>query len=123
MKETPIIWEATLRIPHADPLAIAQKIDTLIKRRIETQPHRKTAGSCFTAVNGVPAWQLIDAAGLRGYRVGDIEISSKHANFLINVGYGTYAQAYALIEHVQSIIPGLTTEMRFIEEDGSVRNG
>lgn len=117
---TPILWEATLRVPRTEPSVIASNIDTLIKRRIETQPHRKTAGSCFTAVNGVPAWKLIDAAGLRGYRSGDIEISDKHANFLINCGQGTYKDTCELIKHVRTHIPGLTVEMRFFGSDGRI---
>lgn len=117
-----LIWEAELALPSGDPDAVKAAIDTLLKKRIETQPHLKTAGSCFKAVGGTPAWQLIDAAGLRGHRVGGVEISPKHANFLMNVGEATYADAVKIVEDVKAKIPqGLEVEMRFIEPDGTLR--
>ncbi len=69
---SPIIWEAVLKVPSGEPAAIRASVETLLQKRIETQPHMKTAGSCFKAVGGIPAWQLIDAAGLRGYKAGGI---------------------------------------------------
>ncbi len=117
-----LIWEAVLKLPKADPVAIKTTIETLLKKRIETQPHLKTAGSCFKAIGQTPAWKLIDAAGLRGYKVGGIEVSPKHANFLINVGEATYADAVSVVEAVQEKIPeNLEVEMRFVEPDGTLR--
>ncbi len=119
---SPVIWEATLKIPQADSKAIKGHIEDLLKRRIAAQPHRRTAGSCFKAVGGTPAWQLIETAGLRGYKVGGIEISPKHANFLINTGEGTYVDAVKIVDEVKKKVPeNLEVEMRFIEPDGSVR--
>jgi UDP-N-acetylmuramate dehydrogenase len=117
-----LIWEASLRAPKADPAHIKATVESLLRKRIETQPHMKTAGSCFKAVGDTPAWKLIDAAGLRGYVKGGIEISPKHANFLINIGEGTYADAVTLIDEVKRKIPkNLEVEMRFIEPDGSLK--
>jgi UDP-N-acetylmuramate dehydrogenase len=117
-----IIWEATLKIPKADPIVIKANIESLVKKRIETQPHVKTAGSCFKAVGGTPAWQLIDAAGLRGLKVGGVQVSEKHANFLLNVGEATYADAVRVVEAVKAkVSEELDVEMRFTEPDGSVR--
>ena len=117
-----LIWETVLRLPLADPAGIKAAIETLLKKRIETQPHLKTAGSCFKAVGSTPAWQLIDAAGLRGYRAGGIEISPKHANFLMNIGDGTYGDAVRIVEEVKKSIPqNLEVEMRFVEPDGTLR--
>ncbi len=119
---SPIIWEATLALPSGDPTAMKANIQSLLQKRIETQPHMKTAGSCFKAVSDTPAWKLIDAAGLRGLKIGGVEISPKHANFLMNVGEATYANAVAIVESVRKKIPqGLEVEMRFIEEDGSLK--
>ncbi len=119
---SPIIWEATLVVPSGDPATTKTTIESLLQKRIETQPHLKTAGSCFKAVGDTPAWKLIDAAGFRGYRVGGVEISPKHANFLMNVGDATYADAVKIVETVREKIPqGLQVEMRFIENDGSLR--
>lgn len=116
-----VIWEAVLVVPLGDPSAIKANIESLLKKRIETQPHLKTAGSCFKAIGDTPAWQLIDAAGLRGYKVGGVEISPKHANFLMNIGEATYADAVAVVEKVKAAIPqDLEVEMRFVKNDGSV---
>lgn len=121
MQAQPIIWEATLEIPSGDPAAIHDNIEALLKKRFETQPHLKTAGSCFKAVGGTPAWQLIDKAGLRGFKVGGVEISTKHANFLTkSEDTGSFNDAKAVVEKVRETIPeGLEVEMRFIQEDGS----
>ncbi len=117
-----VIWETVLKVPSGDPVAIKANVEALLKKRIETQPHLKTAGSCFKAIGGTPAWQLIDAAGLRGHKVGGVEISPKHANFLINVGEAKYTDAVAVVETVKQKVPeGLEVEMRFIEPDGSLK--
>lgn len=117
-----ILFEAELVVPKADPDTIKKQVEALLQKRIETQPHLKTAGSCFKAVGGTPAWQLIDAAGLRGKKIGGIEVSTKHANFLMNTAEGSYADAVALVEEVkQSVQEPLDVEMRFVEPDGSLR--
>lgn len=117
----PIIWEVVLELPKGDPAAIAAEVQRLLQVRIETQPHLKTAGSCFKAVGGTPAWKLIDAAGLRGTQIGGVQIAEKHANFLLNIGDATYADAKAIVEKVRSTITEpLDVEMRFIEPDGSL---
>jgi UDP-N-acetylmuramate dehydrogenase len=117
----PIIWEATLDVPKGDPATIQAEVQRLLQVRIDTQPHLKTAGSCFKAVGAVPAWKLIDAAGLRGTQIGGVQIAEKHANFLLNKGDATYADAKAIVEKVRSTITEpLDVEMRFIEPDGSL---
>ena len=81
----------------------------------------KTAGSCFKAVGDTPAWKLIDAAGLRGFHVGDVQIAEKHANFLLNTDKATFEDAVALVKHVkQNVSEELDVEMRFIGNDGSL---
>lgn len=121
-KKPLLIWEVVLKVPKADPQAIKESIQRLLQKRIETQPHLKTAGSCFKAIGDTPAWKLIDAAGLRGHTAGGIEISTKHANFLINVGEATYADAVSVVDTVKAKIPDkLEVEMRFIEPDGTLR--
>ncbi len=116
-----IIWEAELSVPTRPAADVQATIQGLLQKRIETQPHLKTAGSCFKAVGGVPAWQLIDKAGLRGCTIGGVEVSTKHANFLINAGEATYADAKGVVEKVRAAIPEeLEVEMRFIENDGSL---
>lgn len=115
-----IIWEIVLKIPASTPEIIKKNMRDLLQKRIETQPHRKTAGSCFKAVGDVPAWQLIDAAGLRGYNVGGCEISEKHANFLLNTGDASFSDAAQVVKKVRQDIPkNLEVEMRFIQKDGN----
>ena len=117
----PIIWEVVLNVPSGEPAAIAADVQRLLQVRIDTQPHLKTAGSCFKAVGETPAWKLIDAAGLRGHQVGGVQIAEKHTNFLLNKGDATYADAKAVVEKVRSTIKEpLDVEMRFIEPDGSL---
>ncbi len=118
---TPIIWEVVLNVPSGDPTAIQAEVQRLLQIRIDTQPHLKTAGSCFKAAGGTPAWKLIDAAGLRGTQIGGVQIAEKHANFLLNKGDATYADAKAVVNEVKSkVSEPLDVEMRFIEPDGSL---
>lgn len=120
-ERTPIIWDVTLELPSRPQADIELDIQTFLKKRIETQPHVKTAGSCFKAVGETPAWRLIDAAGLRGHTVGGVQIAEKHANFLLNIGEAKYADAKAMVEDVKKAIhEPLDVEMRFIENDGSL---
>ena len=117
----PLIWETTLEIPSRPSAEVKAEIERLLKKRIETQPHIKTAGSCFKAVGQTPAWKLIDAAGLRGLKVGDVEIAEKHANFLLNTGKATFEDAVTLVKNVKNAVSDeLDVEMRFIGNDGSL---
>jgi UDP-N-acetylmuramate dehydrogenase len=120
-EHAPIIWDVTMEIPSRPQADIEKDIQTLLQKRIETQPHVKTAGSCFKAVGGTPAWKLIDAANLRGHTVGGVQIAEKHANFLLNIGNATYADAKGIVDDVKKAInEPLDVEMRFIENDGSL---
>jgi len=117
-----LIWSCEMNIPSLPKEQVQAEIDRLLKRRIETQPHRKTAGSCFLSLSKeAPAWKLIDEAGLRGHQIGDIKVSEKHANFLMNEGDTSFEDAKNLVEHIKSkISQELKVEMRFVEEDGSI---
>lgn len=118
----PIIWSITLSVPTRPKEKIQAEIEHLIRRRIETQPHLKTAGSCFKSLpDGTPAWKIIDIAGLRGFRVGDIQVAEKHANFLLNVGKASFMDATDLVQKIRSQVGRpLDIEMRFIGVGGSV---
>jgi UDP-N-acetylmuramate dehydrogenase len=119
---TPLIWSCTLNVPSKSKEEIKSEIDRLLQKRIDTQPHVKTAGSCFLSLNKeTPAWKLIDAQGLRGTNVGGIEVSEKHANFLINKGDATFEDAKKMVEKIRNDVPEeMTVEMRFVEEDGGL---
>ncbi|MBI2117642.1 FAD-binding protein [Candidatus Peregrinibacteria bacterium] len=118
----PIIWSATLSLPTRPKEEIQAEIERLLQKRVKTQPHLKTAGSCFKSLpDGTPAWKLIDAAGLRGFQIGDIQVAEKHANFLLNLGKATFTDTSVLINHIRSTIPQpLDIEMRFVQPNGSV---
>jgi UDP-N-acetylmuramate dehydrogenase len=115
-----VIWEAKLTILTGPEAEVKMEIESLLKKRIETQPHLKTAGSCFKALaDGTPAWKLIDKAGLRGLKVGDIQVAEKHANFLLNTGKATFKDAVAVVEKIKSAVPEIAgVEMRLYGSDG-----
>ena len=82
--------------------AIRARMAEVQKHREETQPIReKTGGSTFKNPPGHSAWKLIDAAGLRGYKVGDAQVSEMHCNFLINTGNASAADIEALGETIR----------------------
>jgi UDP-N-acetylmuramate dehydrogenase len=72
-------------------------LDHLLSLR-SNQPHEPSAGSAFKNPEGDYAGRLIEAVGLKGERRGDMQWSEVHANFLVNLGGGTFHDAYALIE-------------------------
>lgn len=87
------------------PGAHADEVQKLLARRKETQPIGEwSCGSVFTNPAGDHAARLIEAAGLKGYRIGDASVSSKHANFIINHGTARAADLERLIEHVRSTV-------------------
>ncbi|MFM7621953.1 MAG: UDP-N-acetylenolpyruvoylglucosamine reductase, partial [Alphaproteobacteria bacterium] len=71
----------------------------------QDQPvNTRTGGSTFKNPEGHSAWSLIDAAGLRGYRMGAAQISEKHTNFLVNLGGATSSQLEALGEYARETV-------------------
>jgi len=73
----------------------------MFKKMRENQPAASSAGSCFKNPKGEYAGRLIEAVGLKGQKVGDMEFSTEHANFLVNNGNGTFEDAMYLIEEAQ----------------------
>ena len=79
----------------------------LLAKRKETQPIGEwSCGSTFTNPAGDHAARLIEAAGLKGFRIGDIMVSPKHANFLVNVEAATAADVEQLVAHIQDVGAG-----------------
>jgi UDP-N-acetylmuramate dehydrogenase len=77
----------------------------LLAKRKETQPIGEwSCGSTFTNPPGDHAARLIEAAGLKGFRIGDIMVSPKHANFLVNAGAATATHVEQLVAHVQATV-------------------
>jgi len=69
----------------------------MFKKLRDNQPNFPSAGSCFKNPKDNFAGKLLEEAGLKGYRVGNISFSQTHANFLINHGNGTFEDAINLI--------------------------
>ncbi|RMG35425.1 MAG: UDP-N-acetylmuramate dehydrogenase [Gammaproteobacteria bacterium] len=94
---------ALLSLEPGDVAAEQARIRTLLERRAATQPTgQPSGGSTFRNPPGDHAARLIEAAGLKGYRIGGAEVSSKHANFIVNTGDATAADIEALMRHVQA---------------------
>jgi UDP-N-acetylmuramate dehydrogenase len=95
-------------------------IKDLLDKRRETQPIGEwSCGSVFTNPPGDHAARLIEASGLKGFRIGDASVSEKHANFIINHGAARSADIEALILHVQNAVAAkqkveLHTEVRIV---------
>ncbi len=98
-----IFTEAVFEGTPAEPAAINAAMDAVEEHRERAQPIReKTGGSTFTNPPGGKAWQLIDAAGCRGLRIGGAMVSEMHCNFLINTGAATAADLERLGETVRA---------------------
>jgi UDP-N-acetylmuramate dehydrogenase len=100
--EDVIFTQALFQGSPGDPAAIAAEMDKITESREATQPIKsRTGGSTFKNPEGHKAWQLVDAAGCRGLKVGDAQVSEMHCNFLINLGGATAADIETLGETVR----------------------
>ena len=82
-----IFTKAVMHVQAGDANAIHARIEEITTARESTQPVReRTGGSTFRNPDGAKAWELIDAAGCRGYQVGGAQMSPLHCNFMINTG-------------------------------------
>ncbi len=80
-----VFTEAVYRGRPGDPAEILKAMDEVAQYREANQPIKeRTGGSTFKNPAGNSAWKLVDAAGMRGHRVGGAKVSDMHCNFLIN---------------------------------------
>ncbi len=97
-----IFTQALFAGERGEPAVIAAEMEKITESREATQPIKsRTGGSTFKNPPGGKAWQLIDAAGCRGLRIGDAQVSEMHCNFLINRGNATAADIETLGETVR----------------------
>jgi UDP-N-acetylmuramate dehydrogenase len=98
-----VFTQAVFHGEAGDPQKIAVEMAAITEAREATQPVKsRTGGSTFKNPPGAKAWQLIDAAGCRGLKRGDAQVSELHCNFLINLGNATAADIEALGETVRA---------------------
>ena len=104
-----IFVEATMQGAPKDKKIILEMMENLRQKRIQTQPQKvRTAGSTFKNPPNMPAWKLIDAAGLRGYCHNGAKMSEKHSNFMINEGKANAATLEELGEFVRTTVANKT---------------
>jgi UDP-N-acetylmuramate dehydrogenase len=118
-----IIIGATIQLNQGDKDTIIAYQTELLRKRKEKQPiEYPSAGSTFKRPEGYYAGKLIQDAGLMGYRVGDAQVSLKHAGFVVNLGDASAADVLNLIKHVQDTVyekfqVRLEPEVRIIGSD------
>ncbi|HJD47450.1 MAG TPA: UDP-N-acetylmuramate dehydrogenase [Candidatus Mediterraneibacter norfolkensis] len=107
-----VVLEAVLSLKKGRKEEIRARMDELREKRVEKQPlEYGSAGSTFKRPEGYFAGKLIQDAGLRGFRVGNAQVSEKHCGFVINLGGATAAQVIEVMDEV----------VRRVEENSGVR--
>jgi len=98
-----VVVEVTLRLRPDEPREICRRMAAVLKRKHETQPMGMRSAGCFfkNPAPGQAAASLIDRAGLKGAREGGAEVSTRHANFIVNAGRATSSDVLALAARVR----------------------
>lgn len=121
MEEDLVILSATVRLQKGEREEIRAKMAELMTRRRTSQPlEYPSAGSTFKRPVGGYAAALIEASGLKGLRVGDAQVSEKHAGFVVNRGRATSHDVLELMKQVQEKVQAdsgicLEPEVRILE--------
>lgn len=122
-KKLMCVLEATFRCQKGNPEQIKEKMDELTYLRESKQPlEYPSCGSVFKRPHGHFAGKLIQDSGLQGVQIGGVQVSTKHAGFMVNIDHGTASDYIALIQHVQATVMEkfgvqLETEVKIIGED------
>ncbi len=107
VERPPQCWftAARMRPTKGDVESARHRIRDLLAQRAASQPSgARSCGSVFRNPPGDHAGRLVEAAGLKGYRIGGAQVSEKHANFIINTGNATATDIEYLIAHVQKVV-------------------
>lgn len=104
-----LILDATFQLSAANPDVIKGRLDEIRRWRQAHQPlGLPSAGSVFRNPDGDSAGRLIEAAGLKGFRIGGAVVSEKHANFIVNDQKGTAADIRRVGDHVREVVATAT---------------
>lgn len=104
-KEKYIITEVTLELEKGKKEEIKEKMEQYQACRKEKQPiEMPSAGSTFKRGTDFITAKLIDDSGLKGYHIGDAEVSTKHSGFVVNKGNATAKDVLALVEKIQKTV-------------------
>lgn len=118
-----IILGARLELRPADRQEVLERHEYFLSYRSSHHPvDQPSAGSVFQNPSPMTAGQLIETAGLKGFSVGDAQVSAKHANFIVNLGNATAAQARELMAIVRDRVRDrcgvdLRAEVRMVGEE------
>lgn len=121
-KKKGIILSATFNLDYGDRRIIAEKMASYKDRRRKSQPYNlPCAGSVFRNPKNDYAGRLIEELGLKGYKIGDAEVSILHANFIVNTGNATAKDILDLINYIKNRVleaynVELTSEVEVIGE-------
>jgi len=124
-----VVLSAMLELRHDEPAAIAARVEGHQAERVASQPLAdQNAGSVFRNPPGDHAGRLIDAAGLKGLRVGSASVSERHANFIVTDRGGSAADVLSLGDRVRAEVQArfgvvLEYEIEFVGEWPSERDG
>jgi UDP-N-acetylmuramate dehydrogenase len=118
-----IILKARLELQDAEQKEIQERLEAYLTYRSSQHPlDLPSAGSVFRNPPGQPAGRLIEMAGLKGCQVGDAQVSTKHANFIVNLGHASATQVKQLMEIVRDRVAArfgidLIAEVRVVGEE------
>jgi UDP-N-acetylmuramate dehydrogenase len=117
-----VVTAVTMRLEKKDPVEVSTKVRELVSRRKSSQPAGfPNSGSMFRNPPGDFAGRLIEAAGLKGKRIGDAQIAERHANFIVNHGAARAADVKQLMDTARAEVKArfgveLVPEVRFLGE-------
>lgn len=122
MDSPEIIVTVELELKKENRETMAARMLEYQRRRRETQPSERSAGSTFKRPAGISAAKLIDDLDLKGFSVGDAAVSEKHAGFVINRGLATCADVLTVMEEVRRRVQeyygiSLEPEVRIVGEE------